>query len=190
VTRRYDARARHPAAPAATENTMKVLVPLDDSEVSLAIMPTLQRMAASAADTEFHFMTVRDPDEVKERRMGEIMSDAPTIVGSVGPVIPEPLPKVVETRGQAIERVEEKLELWMKDIQGKNLPGANVAYHIDFEDDAADAIIARANNLDADVIAMATHARTGFRRAFVGSVTEKVIREGKRPVLVVAPPED
>jgi nucleotide-binding universal stress UspA family protein len=169
---------------------MKVLVPFDESEVSLAIMPTLQRMAASAADTEFHFMTVRDPHEAKERRMGEIVSDAPTIASSVGPIIPEPLPKVVESRGQAIERVEEKHELWMKGIKETHLPTARVAYHIEWEDDAADAIIACANALDADVIAMATHARKGIRRAFVGSVTEKVIREGGRPVLVVAPPED
>jgi nucleotide-binding universal stress UspA family protein len=169
---------------------MKVLVPLDESEVSLAIMPTLQRMAASAPDTEFHLMTVRDPDEAKEKRMGEIVDDAPTIAGSGGPVTPARLPKVVEDRGQALERVEEKHELWLKGIRETHLPAATVAYHIDWEDDAADAIIFRANSLDADVIAMATHARTGFRRAFVGSVTEKVIREGGRPVLVVAPPED
>ena len=36
-----------------------------------------------------------------------------------------------------------------------------------------------------DLVVMASHGRTGFRRAMLGSVTGKVLREGTTPVLVV-----
>jgi nucleotide-binding universal stress UspA family protein len=37
----------------------------------------------------------------------------------------------------------------------------------------------------ADVLVMTTHGRSGMKRAFVGSVTEQVLRIAKAPVLVV-----
>lgn len=38
-----------------------------------------------------------------------------------------------------------------------------------------------------DLIVMATHARTGLNRAFLGSVTDEVIRSATGPVLVIPP---
>jgi nucleotide-binding universal stress UspA family protein len=38
-----------------------------------------------------------------------------------------------------------------------------------------------------DMVVMATHARTGFARAFLGSVTDAVIRGAPGPVLVIPP---
>lgn len=43
---------------------------------------------------------------------------------------------------------------------------------------------------DMDVIAMATHGRTGLARAILGSVTDALLRKGNRPVLVVPVRED
>lgn len=40
-----------------------------------------------------------------------------------------------------------------------------------------------------DLIVMATHARTGLARAFIGSVTEQVLHHSGRPVLCVPPGE-
>lgn len=38
---------------------------------------------------------------------------------------------------------------------------------------------------DIDLICMSTHGRSGLGRLMIGSVTEKVIRKSKRPVLTV-----
>jgi len=38
-----------------------------------------------------------------------------------------------------------------------------------------------------DLVVMATHARTGLARAFIGSVTEQIAHHGGRPVLCVRP---
>ena len=49
----------------------------------------------------------------------------------------------------------------------------------------ATAILRVATTLSADVIVMATHGRTGFSRAFFGSIAEDVLREAPCPVLTV-----
>lgn len=51
--------------------------------------------------------------------------------------------------------------------------------------DAADSIVAYASEHNFDGIAMATHGRSGFRRLWLGSVTEKVVRQSPCPVLVL-----
>lgn len=51
----------------------------------------------------------------------------------------------------------------------------------------ATAIVELAAQLDADVIAMATHGYGGVRRTFLGSVADKVLRSSPVPVLVTRP---
>lgn len=46
-------------------------------------------------------------------------------------------------------------------------------------------IISVADDLDADMIVMGTHGRRGLQRWLMGSVTERVLRETARPVLVI-----
>ncbi|PRE16980.1 universal stress protein [Burkholderia multivorans] len=47
-------------------------------------------------------------------------------------------------------------------------------------------VLARAAaECDADLIVMGTHGRRGVRRALLGSVTESLLRDADRPVLVV-----
>jgi universal stress protein A len=46
-------------------------------------------------------------------------------------------------------------------------------------------IVALARRVQADLIVMGTHGRTGLRRSLIGSVAERVVREAHCPVLVV-----
>jgi nucleotide-binding universal stress UspA family protein len=48
-------------------------------------------------------------------------------------------------------------------------------------------IIALVDEVDASLVALATHGRTGASRVAMGSVTTAVVRRGARPVLVVRP---
>jgi nucleotide-binding universal stress UspA family protein len=49
----------------------------------------------------------------------------------------------------------------------------------------AEVITHLAGLLNADAIVISTHGHTGFRRALLGSVTEKIVRHARCPVLVV-----
>lgn len=52
------------------------------------------------------------------------------------------------------------------------------------DDQVAHAILGAAGE---DLIVMATHARTGINRAFLGSVADAVVRSAPGPVLVIPP---
>ena len=50
---------------------------------------------------------------------------------------------------------------------------------------AAEAIVQAAERLSVDLIVMASHGRSGLKRALMGSVAEEVARHSPRPVLIV-----
>ena len=56
------------------------------------------------------------------------------------------------------------------------------------EGNATKEIVQLAEQLPADVLVMGTHGRSGFERLFLGSVTEKVLRSTRVPVMTVPPP--
>jgi nucleotide-binding universal stress UspA family protein len=54
---------------------------------------------------------------------------------------------------------------------------------------AADEILKAADEVNADLIAMSTHGRSGWRRLAFGSITDKVLHGSHIPVLMVRAPE-
>jgi Universal stress protein UspA and related nucleotide-binding proteins len=57
------------------------------------------------------------------------------------------------------------------------------------EGDAVDEICRRAVEVDADLIVITSHGRTGLSRAWLGSVADGVMRHAKMPVLMLRPVE-
>ena len=53
------------------------------------------------------------------------------------------------------------------------------------EGDPADEIVSAAEEIGADLIVVATHGRSGWRRFVLGSVTEKLMRSAECPILTV-----
>ena len=57
------------------------------------------------------------------------------------------------------------------------------------EGDAATEIVRLAQEMQADLIVMGTHGRTGLARMLMGSVAEQVVRKAPCPVLTVTMPQ-
>lgn len=80
---------------------------------------------------------------------------------------------------------------WAEGVARKNLEQiakdrlGGVRYEIltRIDGDAVAGILAEREKVDADLIAMATHGRTGISRLVLRSVAERVVRESPRPVL-------
>jgi nucleotide-binding universal stress UspA family protein len=98
-----------------------------------------------------------------------------------------PAPRVVESHGEALERVRLEAIEALEMLAHEQLTGINVTWEVDFNAHPAEAISEKAEALGADIIVMATHGRSGLSHMLAGSVTEAVIRNSGRPVLVNCP---
>jgi nucleotide-binding universal stress UspA family protein len=100
------------------------------------------------------------------------------VPGEAGVLLPLRDHLVAEARRQLLPQVDE-------------LQRAGVTVHPQVaEGRAADAILRAADELNADLIVMGTHGRTGLGRMLIGSVTEHVIRHAGCPVYVVREPSE
>ncbi|MEX2314510.1 MAG: universal stress protein [Thermomicrobiales bacterium] len=67
--------------------------------------------------------------------------------------------------------------------------GMTIANHVhpNPQADVARSIVEHADELNADLIALATHGSGGIRGFLFGSIAQQVLRQGRRPVLLVRP---
>ena len=99
-------------------------------------------------------------------------------------IIEGPAAYALQTSVEFRDRLTRDLAEWVE----RNHPEAGAAVESRIADQApAQAILGTAEAIDADLIVMGTHGRTGWRRALVGSVAENVVRHTDRTVLCVPP---
>lgn len=166
---------------------MKVLVPLDGSDISLSIIPAVRQLLEVAPGTEVHLLTVLDPRRAHGSTEQPIDEATPAVLTTRGPTLSSPLPRVVESHGEAMERLHTEALDNLRATSREHFAGATVVEHAAWSSRPAEAICEQARELDVDLVAMATHGRSGLSHALTGSVAEGVIRGVSRPVLVVAP---
>ena len=95
-----------------------------------------------------------------------------------------------ERSREVIEGIKTKLgEFSQKELKG--LPGENelVSSILVHEGDAVDEILKTAEKLNSDIIILGAHGKGILSHTFLGSVSEKVLRQSTRPVLVVPIPK-
>lgn len=130
----------------------RILVPLDGTEHSAAVLPLVERLA------KLHGA------EVILARIEWEGLNRPLLAAALAPE------KVVESIRPYRDRLAEH--------------GVGVRA-IASQGDSASQILDLAESEDVDLIAMTSHGRTGLIRAIEGSVSEKVLRHCRRPLLVV-----
>lgn len=84
-----------------------------------------------------------------------------------------------------LEDVEMRLHSWLAPARAAGI-GCDVLA-VDGSSPAR-RIVDLAAKIEADLIALGTHGRSGFERLLLGSVTEKVVRMAQCPVITVPPP--
>jgi nucleotide-binding universal stress UspA family protein len=166
---------------------MKVLVPLDGSPLALSIVPAVLRLLEVAPDTEVHLFTVLDPRRAQGITQHPVDDSPPTLATSRGPSVSAPLPRIAESHGEALTRMHSEAEDSLKAVANTHFPSANTVIHATWSAKPTEAICGIARDLDVDLVAMATHGRSGISHLLAGSVAEGVIRTLGRPVLVVGP---
>ena len=78
----------------------------------------------------------------------------------------------------------------LEQFVAKEAPADMAVTPIVREGDVAEEIVRAAAEHHADLIAMATHGYSGWKKFILGSVTEKVVRIAAVPVLTITSPEE
>ncbi len=165
---------------------MKALLTLDGSTISESILPTAQRLIELIPDLDLHLLMVLNPRTAHGTPSAPISSsEGSSAAGTMA--IRVPPPRVVESHGETEERMRREAMDGMRALVKGWFAGIDPTIHIEWSREPAKAIVAVANSLDADVIVMATHGRSGISHVLAGSVAEAVIRSSGRPVLVQCP---
>ncbi len=172
----------------------KILVTLDGSPLSRAVMPVVARFARDL-NAHIDLLIVVEPTSGTPRTRPEDLrtqvdvsttSSPPTLEPGAHTHPPEP--KWAEAPTQAVERAEhEGSEMLGEASRVLRDQGISVDQRVMMDDDPARAIIAFAKRENVDLIAMATHGRSGLREVVQGSVAEAVVKSGVAPVLLVRP---
>lgn len=164
---------------------MKALLTLDGSEESKSILPTARRLCELVPDIELHMLTVLDPHAIHGTQVKPAGDARGEAAGTL--FVATPPPRIAESHGEAEARIHAETISALEAIADESFPGVAVSCDIAWSREPAEAIVGKADELDADVIVMATHGRSGLSHLLAGSVAESVIRRSKRPVLVRCP---
>lgn len=152
----------------------RILVPLDGSKVGESALPYVGNLVSKLS-----------PEVKVEVTLFQVLS----------PVYPPPVgggeaPDVAYTEKQTEENKKEAIEYLNKTGETLRSRGVTVTAKVTVGD-ASEEIVKAAEEINADLIAMSTHGRSGLSRWVFGSVTDKVLRfGGKIPVLTVRAPKE
>jgi len=140
-----------------------IVVPLDGSALAERILPTVSTWA-QALDIEVTLIRAFDFPAAAYYKSEDFLPDYAAFRE--------------KARKEAADYLKEKEDFLVRE-------GVRTVSTATIEGPAADEIINYAHTAPRAVIAMSTHGRSGVPRWILGSVTEKVVRHGDDPVLVV-----
>jgi nucleotide-binding universal stress UspA family protein len=139
-----------------------ILVPLDGSKRAEAILPHVEELA-QRYEARVVFTRIVEP---------------PPLVVPPGP------PDVTLYQSELGQRTEEA-ELYLKGMQGE-FEEKGIAARMDLgQGPVVEAIVDAAIRHDADLIALASHGRTGLAQVFYGSVAAGILQRVDRPLLLI-----
>lgn len=148
-----------------------LLVPYDFSEHARAALDAAIGLANRLGEAEVHMVhVVRTP--------AYAYAGYPSHAGAVMPP-PFDLGKLRENAQTSLNEVRDIVKALHHDFPGSI--ETDVVEGVAFDKSVCD----MASRLRADLIVMGTHGRTGLAHVFLGSVTERTLRNAPCPVLVV-----
>ena len=146
----------------------RILVPLDGSKIGEAALPHVEELVSRLS-----------PEVKAEVTLFQVLSSLThdIVAGEVATSIPYTDEEVEQIKKKAMDYLDKAGE----SLKSK---GAIVRCKVAVGK-AAEEIIKAAGEINADLVAMSTHGRTGLSRWAFGSVTDRVLRGGTIPVLMV-----
>jgi len=151
----------------------RILVPLDGSKVGEAALPYVEELVLKLK-----------PEAKTEVILLQVISSLThyIIAGEASVQVPY--------NEKELEQIKKRARKYLN-TAGESLKNKGFAVKVKIATGkTAKEIIKAADESRADLIAMSTHGRSGLSRLTFGSVTDKVLRTGTVPVLVVRASKD
>jgi nucleotide-binding universal stress UspA family protein len=150
----------------------KILIPLDGSKLGEVALHYIEGMVS-------RLTLEKKVDVILFHVITTLTHDISISGGDAGTI-------TVPYREDELEKMKADAEKYL-DKAGGNLRDqkAGVLTKVVIGKDAADEIIKAEAEVNVDLVAMSTHGRAGISRWALGSVTDKVLRAGNVPVLMV-----
>lgn len=148
----------------------RILVPHDGSGFAERVLPHARELAR-ASGAEIHLLEVI-PIQSTTMLSTELSPD-------LGPELA--LEALEEAQEALREAGKARLQTLSDELQREGI----AARWAVVDGDPVQEILAYVSRNEIDLVAMATHGRTGLARAILGSVSDAVLRKGSRPMLVV-----
>jgi nucleotide-binding universal stress UspA family protein len=172
---------------------MKMMVALDGSEFAEAVIGPAARLAKDAKAQVYLVQVVElghvrgtlsnGPETSAEAVRAEFSADGGRIPTAARRATE---PRTAESLGQALDRTVQTAKDYLVGVAGRFAPIRPEPVALVGDDvDAALAKFAKEHQVD--LIAMASHGRTGLARVVMGSHTARMLRERLAPVMVVRP---
>lgn len=139
-----------------------ILVPLDGSKRAERILPYVEEIAA-AREATVVFVQVIEPSNL--------------VVG--------PYDSTLYYDKDIAARVENEARLYLTTLVGELREKGIAARFVVEYGPTVSTILDVAERENADLIAMASHGRTGLARAFYGSITAGIMQQADRPLLLI-----
>lgn len=140
----------------------KILVPLDGSDLSKAILPYVVQVAKGAG-ASLVLVSVIDPSDLDDhRRIANVPDDA--------------LSDAQEHSNNWLSGIADSIKADAVDVHFETVLGR-----------PAEAIAKMAADEGCDLVAMSTHGRSAITRGILGSVTDRIVHTASVPVLTMTP---
>ncbi len=140
----------------------KVLVPLDGSKRAELIVAHVEQLAKELG-TEVIFLQVLEPTAA----------------------LVTPYDMVPYFDAEEVERRREEADTYLQSVIGEFREKGIVAGKVVVQGPIVRSILDIAEREEVDLIAMASHGRTGLARVFYGSVAAGVLHQADRPLLII-----
>jgi nucleotide-binding universal stress UspA family protein len=165
----------------------KVLVPLDGSELAEAVLPYVEDLGKRCAAEVILLQVIAIPPDRATAIYQPPKGDMPmaSLPESAEDVIIAQHPIYREQEMASLRAEAERSLAGVKEHLSK--AGLKARVEVLFGR-PAEKIVEYAVKEEVDLIAMATHGRSGFSRWVFGSVAEKVLRATAFPILLIRPP--
>jgi nucleotide-binding universal stress UspA family protein len=151
----------------------KILLPLDGSKVGEAALSPVKDLVSKLL-----------PGSKVEITVLQVVSSLPyyVVAGEAGLQVPYTEAELEQSRRKALDYLEVTSEILRS-------TGATVEVKVGIGN-PADEILRVADEINANLIAMSTHGRSGITRWAFGSITDRVLRGAITPILLVRAPRE